>query len=102
MMQFVKDLLAKPYPPQTKEEVERLLEELFRIGKTDDFLSERPGGGFNSQCRHIRTIEIGKRLDQIGGLELMEYANRQVRRKIGKQLSSHLEYAWNGVGKWMA
>ena len=24
-----------------------LLDELVRIGKTDDFLSERPGGGFN-------------------------------------------------------
>ena len=101
-MQYLKDLLAKPYPPQNKEEVERLLDELLRIGRSDDYLSERPGAGFNSQCRHIRTIEIGKRLDQIGGLGLMEYANRLVRRKLNKQISAHLEYAWGGVGKWMA
>jgi hypothetical protein len=101
-MLFLRDLFAKPYPSQHKEEVERLLEELIRIGKSDDYLSERPGGGFNSQCRHIRTREIGKRLDQIGGLELMEYANRFVKRKAGKQLSSHLEYAWTEIGKWMA
>jgi hypothetical protein len=102
MLQNIKDLLTKPYPDKNKEEVENLLAELLRIGKTDDFLSERPGAGFNAQSRHIRTREIGKRLDQIGGLELMEYANRHVRRKIGKQLSSHLEYAWSGVGKWSA
>lgn len=99
-MQFLKDLLSKPYPSHNKEEVERLLDELVRIGKTDDYLSERPGAGFNAQCRHIRTREIGTRLDQIGGLELMEYANRHVRRKNGRQLSSHLEYAWTQIGKW--
>jgi hypothetical protein len=101
-MQFFRDLFGKPYPSQNQPEVERLLEELVKIGKKDDFLSERPGGGFNSQCRHIRTREIGKRLDEIGGLPLMEYANRYVARKDGKALSSHLEYAWSEIGKWLA
>jgi hypothetical protein len=102
MMDFFTDLLSKPYPPHAKQDVERLLDELMRIGKTDDYLSERPGAGFNRECRHIRTREIGKRLDEIGGLALMEYANRQVRRKLGKNLSWHLEAAWKDIGQWIA
>jgi len=101
-MGFLSDLFVKPYPSYAKTEVDRLLDELIRIGKTDDFLSERPGGGFNRECRHIRAREIGKRLDELGGLPLMEFANRSIRRKIGKNLSWHLEAAWKDIGKWIA
>jgi hypothetical protein len=101
-MDFLTDLFNKPYPDHAKQDVERLLDELVRIGKTDDFLSERPGAGFNRDCRNIRAREIGKRLDEIGGIALMEYANRQVRRKLGKNLSWHLEAAWKDIGKWIS
>ncbi len=101
-MNFLGDLFNKPYPSHAQQEVERMLDELVRIGKTDDFLSERPGGGFNFECRHIRTREIGKRLNEIGGLPLMEYADRYVRRKLGKNLSWHLEAAWKDIGQWIA
>jgi hypothetical protein len=101
-MNFITDMFVKPYPPHAKQDVERMLEELVRIGKTEDFLSERPGGGFNRESRNIRAREIGKRLDEIGGLSLMEYANRYVRRKLGKNLSWHLEAAWKDIGKWVA
>jgi hypothetical protein len=101
-MHFITDLFVKPYPPHAEQDVKRLLEELVRIGKSDDFLSERPGGAFNRESRHIRAREIGKRLDEIGGLVLMEYANRYVRRKLGKNLSWHLEAAWKDIGEWIA
>jgi hypothetical protein len=101
-MYFITDLFAKPYPAHASHDVERLLDELLKIGKTEDFLSERPGGAFNRECRHIRTRDIGKRLDELGGLELMEYANRRVRRKLGKNLSWHLEAAWKDIGHWIA
>jgi hypothetical protein len=101
-MQFLTDLFTKPYPAEKAQEVERLIEELNRIGKTEDFLSERPGGAFNLESRHIRTRDIGKRLNEIGGVALMEYANRRVRRKLGKNLSWHLEAAWKGIGDWIA
>ena len=101
-MDFLTDLFNKPYPDHSKQDVERMLEELLRIGKTDDYLSERPGGGFNRECRHIRTREIGQRLNELGGLTLMEYANRRVRRKLGKNLSWHLEAAWKDIGDWIA
>lgn len=101
-MLFLRDLIVKPYPSHAAQDVQRMLDELVRIGKTDDFLSERPGGGFNRESRHIRAREIGKRLDEIGGLPLMEYANRYVRRKLGKNLSWHLEAAWKDIGNWIA
>ncbi len=101
-MSFLSDFLSKPYPGQNKQEVERLIDELVRIGRTEDFLSEHSGMGFNTDCRHIRCREIGTRLNEIGGLALMEYSSRQIKRKLGKQLSSHLEYAWTDIGSWIS
>lgn len=100
-MDFISDLFSRmPCPDEKKPEVEQLLEELFKIGKNEDFLSERPGPPFNGQCRHMRARQIGKRLDEIGGLDLMLYAQKKVKRKLGKDLSAHLEYAWVEVGSW--
>jgi hypothetical protein len=99
-MDFFRDLFSRPYPAQLRSEVERLLTELTQIGKMEDFLSEHPGGGFTAQCRNVRAIQIGKRLDEIGGLSLMEFARRRIRRNLGVQLTSHLDYCWEGIGKW--
>lgn len=101
-MGFLDTLLnIPPCPPDRRAEARRLLDELAQIGRSDDFLSERPGGRFNAQCRHVRAREIGKRLDEIGGLPLMDYAHRRLRRVLGKELASHLEYAWAEIGRWM-
>ncbi len=103
-MNWLTDLVQKPYPSQLAPEVEKLLAELVTIGLRDDFLSERPGAGFNAQCRNIRARQIGTRLHDIGGMPLMEYAQRHIRRKSGKQgrsLSEHIEYAWAEIGNWM-
>jgi hypothetical protein len=101
-MSFLKDLFVKPYPSEKAPEVEKLLAELVGIGKRDDFLCERYTPGFNSQMRNVRARDVGKRLFEIGGLELMEYAHRHVKRKASKNLGDHLEYCWDGVGKWRA
>jgi hypothetical protein len=101
-MNFIMDMISKPYPSHAQQDVERMLDELIRIGKTEDFLSERPGAGFNRECRNVRAREIGKRLDEIGGLPLMQYANRRIRRKLGKNMSWHLEAAWRDIGDWIA
>lgn len=99
-MNFLRDLISPPFPARQRDEVDRLLNELIQIGKMEDFLSERPGGAFNIQSRHNRAIQIGRRLDEIGGLPMMEYARRRVRRNLGVQLASHLDYCWEGIGKW--
>jgi hypothetical protein len=89
------------YPAKDQAEVKKLIVELIMIGVKEDYLSEHPGGGYNSQCRHLRTREIGKRLSEIGGLRLMSWAYEKVRRKAGKIPASHLEYAWQDVGEWI-
>ncbi len=91
----------KPYPSEMRTEIERLIEDLVRIGEKEDFLSERSGGSFNAQCRHSRAREIGARLNQVGGIELMEYAHKKVRKRLGANLASHLAYAWAEIGKWV-
>ena len=90
------------YPAKDKHEVDRLINELITIGIKEDYLSERPGAGFNLQCRHVRAREIGKRLSEIGGLKLMNHAYGLVRKKAGKVPASHLEYAWDSVGEWLS
>jgi len=101
MMDFLIDLFSSPVPAANREEVRRLIDELIKIGLKDDFLSERPGAGFNTQCRHIRAREIGIRLEQIGGVEVMTYVSKRIRRKIGKTLAAHMDYAWADVGAWV-
>lgn len=91
----------KLYPIEAKQEVEKLIAELVQIGDRDDFLSERPGHPFNTRCRHMRARDIGKRLNKIGGFDLMEYVNKKVQKKLGATLASHLEYAWAEIGDWM-
>lgn len=101
-MGFLDSLFAKnPVPRELKPEIDRMMEELVHIGKAEDFLSERSGGSFNAQCRHIRAREIGKRLDQIGGFALMEWVYKRMRKQLGQQLSSHLSYSWADIGKWV-
>jgi hypothetical protein len=90
------------YPSKNRMEVEKLVDELINIGIKEDYLSEHPGGGYNIQCRHVRAREIGKRLSEIGGLRLMNWAFEKVRRKAGKVPASHLEYAWESVGEWIS
>lgn len=102
-MEWLKDtLMGPPVSGHQKVEAEKLLEELIRIGASDDFLSERPGGHFNMQCRHVRAIAIGKRLSELGGMDLMNWAYRKVRRKLKRQIAAHLEYAWDRIGDWRA
>ena len=86
---------------EQKNEVSRLFEELVKIGKMDDFLSLHPGGPFNIRCHHSRSRQIGERLNDIGGLALMEAGRSYVQRKLKKtNLAEHLDYCWQDIGDW--
>ncbi len=109
MFDFISDLFSGGAPnpkvslsSDQKRDVEAYIQELIMIGKKEDFLSERPGGAFNGQCHHRRTREIGEKLNTMAGMDLMIKVFNKVKKKVGKQLSEHLEYAWSGVGQWMA
>jgi hypothetical protein len=97
---FINLFTPLPCPSEKRPEVDRLVDELARIGKNDDYLSERPGPPFNFHCRHTRAIDIGKRLNEIGGFNLMEAVYFRMKKKVGKVTGSHLEYCWQGIGKW--
>ncbi len=100
-MDFLRNLFFSPVPAEFRRDVDAMVEELAQIGRRDDFLSERPGPGFNGQCRHIRAREIGTRLNQIGGVEVMTHVMKRVRSKLNPSLAVHLSYAWADIGEWV-
>jgi len=91
-----------PCAPPKRQDAQNLLAELIKVGQKDDFLSERPGAGFNSHCRNLRAIQLGLQMHNLGGLALMEWARFKVKRKLKAQMAGHLDYAWDGVGDWKA
>lgn len=88
------------YPRKYKKEVEELTSELIEIGNRDDFLSERPGGQFDSQCRHVRSRKIGERLNEIGDIQVMEKVVKKVSKRCSKPIAAHLEACWFRIGKF--
>ena len=103
-MGFWGDLFGvAPCPPENKLELDKLVKELLVIANEDDFLSEHPGGVFNVQCKHVRARAIGKRLEEINGVELMDWTFEKVKKKLGKKenrIAEHLGYCWNDLGQW--
>ena len=83
------------------DESESLLSELVEIGKADKFLSEEKGKEFDSYCRNVRVREIGKRLDEIGGFELMQSVCIRISLMLGPCRAREMEMAWDGIGRWL-
>ena len=83
-----------------KQEVNKLIDRLIDIGVRDDYLSLTPGGPFDIQCHHREAKDIGKRLNEIGGVPLMLAARKQVKRKLKAVMAEHLDYCWKDIGEW--
>ena len=92
--------VIRKLPAEQKKEVNRLLDDLLKIGKLDDFLSMSPGGQFDIRCHHVGARRIGRRLHEIGGLELMQAARNHVKRKLKPVMAEHLDYCWQDIGEW--
>lgn len=88
--------------PQQKAEVKKLIDQLVKIGTTDDFLSIVPGGPFDHQCHHRDAKAIGKRIYEIGGVDLMWAVRQTIRYKLKDVLAEHLDHCWKGIGNWQA
>ncbi|MGB4594291.1 MAG: hypothetical protein WBI14_00100 [Anaerolineaceae bacterium] len=86
--------------PSRKQEVKDLIAKLIKIGQTDDFLSLAPGGPFDLQMHHREARDIGRRINDIGGLPLMEAARSSVKRKLKPVMAEHLDHCWKGIGNW--
>lgn len=92
--------IIRQLPSEQKREVKGLMAELIKIGQTDDFLSLQPGGPFNVRCHHTRAKKIGQRINEIGGIELMQAVRTYVKRKLKPVLAEHLDYCWQDIGDW--
>jgi hypothetical protein len=88
--------------PARRQEVNRLVEKLVKIGQVDDFLSLVPGGPFDMQLHHREARDIGRRIHDIGGLPLMEAVRNTIKRKLKDVMAEHLDHCWKGIGEWQA
>jgi hypothetical protein len=96
------DPVIKALDAHRKAEVRVMIEKLLVIGRTDDFLSLAPGGAFDMQCHHREAREIGKRLNEMGGLALMWAVRSEIRRKMKDTIAEHLDHCWKEIGQWEA
>ena len=78
-----------------------MIEKLVAIGRTDDFLVWFLGL-FDMQCHHREARDLGKRLNEIGGLPLMWAVRNNIRRKLKDTLAEHLDHCWKEIGQWEA
>ena len=85
-----------------KAEVKAMIEKLTTIGRTDDFLSLVPGGNIDMHCHHREAREIGKRLNDMGGVPLMLAVRNSIRSKLKDTLTEHLDHCWKDIGQWQA
>jgi hypothetical protein len=88
--------------PHDKAEVKKMIDQLVKIGKMDDFLSLAPGGPFDIQCHHRDAKNIGSRIHEIGGEELMFAVRQTIKHKLKDVLAEHLDHCWKGIGSWQA
>ncbi len=88
--------------PQRKAEVKKMIDQLIKIGKTDDFISLAPGGPFDFRYHHREAKAIGQRIHEIGGVELKMAVRQTVKYKLKDVLAEHLDHAWKGIGDWQA
>lgn len=103
-MSFFNKIFGEPeiraLDAHNKAEVKKMTDQLIKIGKTDDFLSIAPGGPFDFQCHHRDAKAIGKRIHEIGGVELMMAVRQTVKKKLKDVLAEHLDHCWKGIGSW--
>lgn len=72
-----------------------LLDELRRVWSANGaFLVE---GGPDAVAR-----AVGRRLDELGGKELMLEAHTCIRQTVSPVAAHHLEICWDGIGNWRA
>jgi hypothetical protein len=102
------------------EEIEKLTDELLKIGQSGGvgewldvgYQRSRYTGGYhhdglelrqdgpNEVVTDPRTIEIGKRLYEIGGIELMRATYARIAGNLSLLSIGALADAWEGIGGW--
>ena len=88
-------LKKKKVGVSSESEIIPLIAELIDIGRSGG----HPGRFIRSDTR-VR--EIGSRLDEIGGKDLMLTAHSNVNAALGPGKAMDLENAWHAIGRWLA
>ncbi len=82
--------------------MDQLIRELADIGRRTSFVGTPDGTVYDDHHCHIRAREIGAKLNEQGGMELMLAAHEFVARELsGTPRARELEACWGGVGSWM-
>jgi len=101
--EFFKPRTEKINPQEktdSSSEISKLINELMEIGRDDGFLSDVPGDNFNENCRNIRAREIGAKLHELGGFNLMQEVYYSIRKSLSVAHAAELEVAWKSIGLW--
>jgi hypothetical protein len=83
-------------------EADLLTTELIQIGKGCPFVSSNKSVEFNTNGQHVRAREIGQRLSELGGKNLMLAVHYRVRLATSGERARELECAWDYIGGWLA
>lgn len=81
-------------------DIDKFVIELIEIGKYSNFVSFS-GDAFDENGYHTRTREIGKELNKIGGMPLMQAVFYRVLKRLGPCVCRALEFAWSYIGDWL-
>ena len=83
------------------DKVDNMIQELIRIGGEEGFVSFDSGKIYDEEGRNRKARNIGKRLDEIGGLRLMMVAWWRVRFALSPGPAGRdLDVIWDGIGEW--
>jgi hypothetical protein len=81
-------------------EIDAIVDELVEIGREEEFISMEPGGKFDDKRKNVRARRLGTRLNEMGGMPLMQAVHYRVRNRLGGGLARELESAWGYIGDW--
>ena len=69
--------------------------------KCDSCGIEQNHNHFNQTYKHIQAREIGTKIYELGGQELMQKACYAVAARLGGGIGRELEAAWAHIGGWL-
>jgi hypothetical protein len=86
----------------TVYDTDDLILELVHIGRAGEGKVRAQNGANFVHGSKKRVREIGRKLDRLGGIDLMVAARGAVQSHLGRSAAQHLEATWRGIGQWEA
>jgi hypothetical protein len=80
-------------------ELRGLVQELLSVGRKDS--PDLDSSSHFLTTGRSRAREIGQRLNQLSGFEMMSAVHQVVRQELGGIAAHELAFAWDGIGDWI-